>query len=169
MQYTIAEVAKELEVSKNTVYNRLKGLQKDLKPFVKVTKGITYIEEEGMEIIRKAVYVENEETKENETIEADNVNPFQALQEDYINTLKTTIEMLERDKEDLKNQLTEQTEIVKRQQILQLNEQYNTKQTILMLEEHNKEIDEKLTSWRSEQQEKQQEKKTGLFAKLFNK
>lgn len=161
MQYTIAEVAKTLEVSKNTIYNRLKGLEKDLKGLTKVSKGITYIEEEGLELIRKAIYVDNGETKENENID-NTVNPFQALQEDYINSLKSEIDYL-------KNQLSEQTEIVKRQQTLQLNEQQNTKQTILMLEEHNKEVDEKLSSWRSEQLEKQQEKKTGLFTKLFSK
>lgn len=169
MKYTIAEAAKTLEVSKNTIYNRLKGLNKELNPYVKVSKGITYIEEPGIEILRKAIYVENSLEPESEEPEGDKDNPLRALQEDYINTLKATIEMLEQDKEDLKQQLVEQTEIVKRQQMLQLNEQQNTKQSMLLLEERTRAIDEKLTSWREDHQERQAEKKPGLFANLFSK
>jgi hypothetical protein len=169
MQYTIAEAAIKLEVSKNTVYNRLKGLQKDLKPFTRVVKGITYIDEEGIEIIRKAIYVEGEEIQGNEEVEADTVNPFHTLQEDYINSLKAEIEHLKTQLQVKDGQIQEQTELVKREQQLRLNEQQMSKQSLLLLEEHTKEIDEKLTRWRMEKEQPKEEKKSGFFKNIFSR
>lgn len=53
--YKVIEVANMLNVSKVTIYKKMTQLKKELKPYVKKKKNITYIEAEGIEIIKNSL------------------------------------------------------------------------------------------------------------------
>ena len=53
MLYTVAELSDMLGFSKVTIYNKINSLKTDLKPCIKHKKGITYIDDKGVLIIKR--------------------------------------------------------------------------------------------------------------------
>lgn len=53
--YKVIEVANMLNVSKVTIYKKMNQLKKELRPYVKKKKNITYIETEGIELIKSSL------------------------------------------------------------------------------------------------------------------
>lgn len=53
--YKVIEVANMLGVSKVTIYKKMEQLKKELKPHIKKKKNITYIEAEGIELIKSSL------------------------------------------------------------------------------------------------------------------
>ncbi len=53
--YRVIEVANMLNVSKVTIYKKMDLLKKELKPYIKKQRKITFIEAEGVEIIKKSL------------------------------------------------------------------------------------------------------------------
>lgn len=53
--YDIKTVALELEVTVQTVYNHLKKTNKEIKPYIFKRQGTTYIDEEGLTILKKSM------------------------------------------------------------------------------------------------------------------
>ena len=50
--YSVKELSEKLEVSRQTVYNYLKECSKDLEGHIFKNKGITFVDEEGLKIIK---------------------------------------------------------------------------------------------------------------------
>ena len=65
----VIEVAKLLGVSKVTIYKKMEIFKKDLKPHIHTIKKITYLDEEGIEIIKKSLIENNVIQDENESNE----------------------------------------------------------------------------------------------------
>lgn len=55
--YRVIEVAKMLDVSKVTIYKKMRHLKLEIKPFVVKEKNVTYITDEGVELIKKMIQV----------------------------------------------------------------------------------------------------------------
>ncbi|BEP30441.1 hypothetical protein [Helicovermis profundi] len=53
--YKVIEVAKKLNTSKVTIYKKIELLKKELRPYLHKKQNITYIDEEGIEIIKKSL------------------------------------------------------------------------------------------------------------------
>lgn len=53
--YKVIEVARMLGVSKVTIYKKMELLKKNLKPYVHKKKNITFIDDEGVELIRASI------------------------------------------------------------------------------------------------------------------
>ncbi len=53
--YRVIEVAKMLDVSKVTIYKKMRYLKDQIKPFVVKDKNVTYILSEGVELIRETL------------------------------------------------------------------------------------------------------------------
>ena len=66
--FKVIEVANQLGVSKVTVYKKMEIYKKDLKGHVKKVKGITFLDQEAFEIIRKSLI-------ENGVIKDENLSP----------------------------------------------------------------------------------------------
>lgn len=98
---TVAEFSKRANISKQRVYQLL---NKSLKEFVKEVDGKKVIDIKGLELF-----------KDNEN----NSRLEQAFEQDFnntlIETLKTTIEVLQKQLEEKDNQICELTEIIKTQ------------------------------------------------------
>jgi len=68
--YKVIEVANMLNVSKVTVYKKMTQLKKELKPFIKKKKNITYLETEAIELIKNSLaqFSEEDQPEVNELV-----------------------------------------------------------------------------------------------------
>lgn len=57
--YRVIEVARMLGVSKVTIYKKMRFLKDDIKPFVVKEKNITHITNEGVELIKGTIQVQD--------------------------------------------------------------------------------------------------------------
>lgn len=125
--YKVKDIAEELQVSRPTVYNHLKKLKKDIKPFMYKKKGMTYLEPEGLELIKESINGTTD-YKENLKAESDrqdidpetkellsNLNSkIDSLENEYIASLKQQIDRLQ-DELDRKNSQFENFQILLKQ------------------------------------------------------
>lgn len=57
--YKVIEVSKLLGVSKVTIYKKMEIFKKELKPHIHKKKNITYLDDEGIEIIKESLIENN--------------------------------------------------------------------------------------------------------------
>lgn len=78
----VIEVANQLGVSKVTVYKKMELYKKELKGHIKKVKGITFLDEEALDLIRKSL-IENGVIKD-ESLSPELIEAYQVkLQEKY--------------------------------------------------------------------------------------
>ena len=90
MLYTILEVSEKINLSKVSIYKKLKS--DELKVHITKKKGVSYIDEEGFNLIRDSLKTEktkesNTTSKQETAADSDTIN----LKLDYINYLKQQI------------------------------------------------------------------------------
>jgi len=141
--YSIADIAEELQLSKAYIYRKVNEYTKELKPYIKKVKNVTFLSVDGFTLLREKLNGKKE-----------NNEPQQQL-----------IEALKEEIEFLREQLRNQTEIVKREQQLRMTESQN----LLILEQHIRETDEKISLWREESLQKNKDNKVGFFNRFFKK
>ena len=137
---SIANFAKEAGVSKQAVYSRLKS--QDLNKFIKLENGKKLINTKALELFNKS----SSQSSFNRVEQG-----LESTEREYIESLKKQIEELQRDKQELYRLLDQQQ---------QLTAQANA--TIKLLQAPKEE-----TAFI--QQEKQERKKPGFFARLFSR
>ena len=176
MLYTVAEISELINLSKVSVYNKLK--LKELENHIIKKGGITYVDDEGLNLIKDSLKFkestlndlnnDNEYNEETHEITAD-IDDFE-LKEDYIKYLKSENERLWSELQEKNLQINELNKLLsneqdlhKNSQILLKNEQYK-QESLLELEAHFKELDNKLidTVHKMEERKQQQENK-GIF------
>jgi predicted RNase H-like nuclease (RuvC/YqgF family) len=119
---TIEQLAKSLEVSKVTIYNKLNSLNSKLKDHIKKENGVTFIDSEGVIIIKNSISpkkLAREETikKNQEQEQEENKDVFQLK---LIESLEKQVEDLKKDKEELNKQLN--TKDIQIESLTKLNE-----------------------------------------------
>jgi hypothetical protein len=152
------EVAKQLNVSHTTIYNKLKNkdIYKELKPFIKRINKVKHLHIEGIELLRQHIAIKDD-SKVGCKVDLNNVsnnnsneqyNKLMAgikdLQVNYITSLQDQIKQLENQVNEKDNQLNNKDELLRNFQVLLKTE---------------KETNVKLL----------QEKNTSLWRKLFKK
>ena len=137
---SIADFAKEAGVSKQAVYSRLKS--QDLNKFIKLENGKKLINTKALEFFNKS----SSQSSFNQVEQG-----LESTEREYIEFLKKQIEELQRDKQELYRLLDQQQ---------QLTAQANA--TIKLLQAPKEEA-------AFIQQEKQEQKKQGFFARLFSR
>lgn len=160
----VDEVARELKVSKTTVYNKIKF--KEFKYKIVKKQGKSMIDDELFNLIKDSLKVENEvEYKDYIEKNKDEVKSEIAMdREDSFNLNKSLIDTLIAQLEEKDKQIKELHKLIENNQILLKKEQEN-KINILELEDHFKEVDNKLSLIRDKINQRK-EKKT-FFKKLF--
>lgn len=152
--YKVVDVAKMLDVSKVTIYEKMKLLKKELKPYIKLKGNVKYIDTQGIEIIRRSLkdYQEEENNQENFTKSKLNTEHDieGSIENAYIQHLKTEIEYYRNQLKAKDEQINTHMELIQNFQVLIKQEQ--TK--YLLLEEKYKE---------------QQEAPKGFWSKLLKK
>lgn len=184
MLYTVSEIAQEIGLSKVTIYNKINALQSQLKPYIKHKKGIQYIDDEGLLIIKKACGLEVTDEPLNETAAdkdhspaaSNGVNQFENilktleslndnLNSDYIQSLKDQIEHLKGEISTKNEQLQAKDELLKNFQVMLQTEKQSRQLLEASREERERKMDEFITEWR--QDHRGREEKKGFFKKLF--
>ena len=141
---SIADFAKEAGVTKQAVYSRLKS--QDLNKFIKLENGKKLINTKALELFNKSSSQSSFNQSFNQVEQG-----LESTEREYIESLKKQIEELQRDKQELYRLLDQQQ---------QLTAQANA--TIKLLQAPKEEAS-------VIQQEKQEQKKQGFFARLFSR
>ena len=140
---SIADFAKQAGVTKQAVYSRQKS--QDLNKFIKLENGKKLINTKALELFNKS----SSQSSFNQFNQVE--QGLESAEREYIESLKKQIEELQRDKQELYRLLDQQQ---------QLTAQANA--TIKLLQAPKEEAS-------VIQQEKQEQKKQGFFARLFSR
>ncbi len=103
--YRVIEVAKMLGVSKVTVYKKINKNKKQLKNHVHTRSNITYIDDVGIEIIKKTIEVAS-------TFSASETSDASQVQKEILDDLNDIIEFLSDQVVEKKNQIGKKDEIL---------------------------------------------------------
>ena len=141
---SIADFAKEAGVTKQAVYSRQKS--QDLNKFIKLENGKKLINTKALELFNKSSSQSSFNQSFNQVEQG-----LESTEREYIESLKKQIEELQRDKQELYRLLDQQQ---------QLTAQANA--TVKQLQAPKEEAS-------VIQQEKQEQKKQGFFARLFSR
>ena len=169
MFYTVEQASIKLNVSKQSIYNKLK--LKEFKDKVFVKQGKKYIDEDLLNLIKDSLnFKGNLNNDDNLHTSVDDEKAQDSIDDEGLLKLNTTlidtlIEQLKiKDKQidDLNNRLAKEQELTKNMQVLQLKQQ---PQDIKALEEHFEELDNKLLEIRERMKDKKQKK--GFLNKIF--
>lgn len=172
---SVSEIANLTDLSKVSIYNKLK--LKEVAPFIIKNKGITYVSEDGVALIKASLNLKEDtlNTLEYGTIEDDEKIDvlldnkeiqtiklqLKELNVEYTNSLKTEIELLKGQLDAKDKQINELIGLNKNNQVL-LKQQQDKEIKQLQLEEHFQEVDQKLIDLR-EKMDQRKETKKGIF------
>lgn len=159
--YSVEEVADKLNVSKVTVYAKLKKFD----DMVVMKQNKKYVTEELLSLIKKDLKVKDIEEKSiSSEKHKECANAEIAIdRDDLINLNQDLIKTLMQQLEEKDKQIKELHKLIENSQVLLKDEQKHN-QSQLLLEEHFKEVDLKLQSIMQEKRERQEKKKKwGLF------
>jgi len=116
MDYTIAEVSTKLNISKVTLYKKIKQLNNELKTFLTIKNGVKYLDDTGIEIIRNSMNNFNQVNNNfNHEIQE---NPQSIANDEVLAELKE----LKKIKDELILQVKSENELLKNE-IVQKNKQ----------------------------------------------
>lgn len=172
MLYTVAEIADLTNLSKVSIYNKLK--LKEMQEYISKKQGITYIDELGLNLIKDSLKVNTEglntfnykdqdkSINDDISIDIDDLN----LKTDYINYLKVENERLWQELNDKNLQIENLQQIVQNGQVLLKDKQ---QENILELEAHFKDIDSKLLEVKNKMQDKKDLEQKSFLSRLFKK
>jgi DNA-binding phage protein len=180
----VSEIAQEMGLSKVTIYNKINALQNDLKPYIRHKKGIQYIDDEGLLILKKACGLEvagdilkeaavskaaeqdlSEGLKQFEIINKSLEGLKETINSDYIQSLKDQVEHLKQELNIKNDQLQAKDELLKNFQVMLQTEKQSRQLLEASREEREKKMDEFISTWRHDH--KEHEEKKGFFKKLF--
>ena len=173
MLRSVLEISVLTGLSNVSIYKKLK--QEKFQEFITRNKGVTYVSEDGVNLILKEFKVKsdglnslnyerkftNEEvatTIENKGIKV-NEEWLKELKVDYIKSLKDEIKNLKIQLEKKDNQIQELINLNKNNQVL-LKQQQDKEINQLKLEDHFKEVDEKLSDLKNKMDKKRKKDKS---------
>ncbi len=170
--YDIKNIALELDVSKQTIYNHLKKQKKAMTGHIFKNKGVTFIDDEGLKQLKISLGIIQVPTVQQDDIQLEDI--IQSIKESLLEEINSNDLQLKEDYEsklnDVENGLKEQIGKLKKQndEIKNLqNEKLEYMKTEMNQEmEKLKEQNEKLLEGITELTN---QNKRGFFAKLFNK
>lgn len=180
MLYDVEQAAIKLNVSKQSIYNKIK--LKEFKDKVVKKAGKTFIDEDLLNLIKESlkskgeVETDKEENQAKEEVAADTTE-FINLNKGFIGNLQEQIEFLkqqlsikdqqiQKQNDIFQQELQEKNKLMENMQVLLKNEQEKPND-LLLLEEHFKEVDNKLMEFK-EQMEQRKDNKS-FFGRLFNR
>jgi hypothetical protein len=175
MLMSVSEIANLTDLSKVSIYNKLK--LKEIVPYIIKNKGITYVSEDGVALIKASLNLKEDtlNTLDDRTIEDDKKTDvildnkeiqtiklqLKELNVEYTNSLKKEIELLKGQLDEKDKQINELIGLNKNNQVL-LKQQQDKEIKQLQLEEHFQEVDQKLIDIK-EKMEQRKENKRGLL------
>lgn len=168
MLYTVAEVSDLTNLSKVSVYKKLKS--KELEPHIIKRKNTTYVTEDGLNLIKSGLKdnidglneLNNKNIEEELNVDDAEVKEDLNINKELINTLLEQLKEKDVQIKDLNDRLKNEQELHRNTQVM-----LNNKQEPKLLEDHFRELDLKLINIRENMQQRKDKK--GLFKSLFKK
>lgn len=162
--YDVNEVSKLIGLSKVTIYKKIKKLS-ELKEYVVIKDDKTYILEDGLNILKNSIYVNN---KIKDEIASDDESYYIRTNKEFIKVLTDQLKEKDIQLREKDIQIQELINLNKNNQILL---KQNNDRDILQLEGHFKEIDNKLINLREKMDQKKEQKKLkkNYLSKLWSK
>ena len=172
MLRSVAEVSVLTGLSKVSIYNKIK--LKEIEKYVVKNKGITYISDEGINLIFKGLNLNDDKLKdltnglnsEREDFDISIKLELKEFNKEYLNSLNSENEFLKKQLDEKDKQISELHKLIENSQILLKEEQKKSEQQ-LYLAEHFEEVDNKLQDLKEKMEQKRNEK-IKLF-KIFSK
>ena len=178
MLRSVAEVSDLTGLSKVSIYNKLK--LKEMEEFIVKNKGITYITDEGLNLIKSSLNLKESSLNLNQEIKTENEESlktvenkgfeefkeyFKELNKSYLTSLKCEIESLKGQLIEKDKQINDLHKLIENSQVL-LKEEQKKSENQLYLAEHFEEVDMKLQDIREKMLNKKSEEKS-FFRKIF--
>ena len=123
----VSEVAELLGVTRQTVYNHIDKIDKEINSYIYIKEGVKVIDKKGIELIKASIDGKDIFTKEftedlqkQDDIQNDNVK--EALQ-DHIDSLKSEIERLEKELKEKNKQLDNKDQLMQNFQVMLQNKE----------------------------------------------
>jgi hypothetical protein len=174
MLYTVAEISNLTNLSKVSIYNKLK--LKEVHEHITKKQGVSYIDEIGLNLIKDSLKLNDDDlndldnndidssVNEDISVDEDTLN----IKSDYINYLKVENERLWEELKDKNLQISNLQRLVENGQILLKDK---PQQDIKLLEEHFKDLDNNLLEVRKrmEQRKENQQQKANEHKNIFQK
>lgn len=169
MIYTVAQISDLIGLSKVSIYKRLD--LKEIREHISKKQGVTYIDEEGFNLIKASLNLKEEIKSDLKNDNAHNSIDLELstdkddtfnLEEEAINLKTDYLNYLKVENEWLKKRIEDQSRQLENFQIMLQSE----KQARLQLEAAREEREKKLDTFIGEWQKSRKEKK-GFFQKLF--
>lgn len=151
MLYTVEDLSVKFNVSKVTIYSKLK--LEHIRPLTLKEDGKTKVKEEALNLIKESLNIKDEVNEE--------TSNTSFLNESLINSLNSQIEFLREQLKVKDSQIERNDKLLENMQVLLKQEQDNHKKELL-LEEHFKNLDEKLIYLM-----RTKEPKKGFLKKIF--
>jgi len=179
MLYTVSEISELTSLSKVSIYTRLK--LKELEPHISKKQGVTYIDEDGFNIIKEGLSFKEEPLNSfkdgippKEPQEATTEGPqatFNPIEDDCISVNKELFNALLEQLKEKDKQIKELHKLIENSQVLLRDKPH---EDILLLEDHFQALDNKLINIKEqmEQRKKQYEKAQqpkGFFKSMFKR
>jgi hypothetical protein len=170
--YTVVEVSERLNVSKVTIYSKLRKF----KDKVVMKHGQRWINDELFKIIKEDLKLKDidiDTLNDDIAMDIDNIDNIEFtnnkedlvnFNKDLINTLIEQLNIKDKQMEAKDIQISELHHLIENSQVL-LKQEKEVNQ--LQLEEHLQELDLKLNDVKEKMEQRKTEKKKGLFEKIF--
>lgn len=137
--YRVVEVAKMLNVSKVTIYDKINKMSKDLKPYIKLKGNVKYIDTQGIELIKQSLKDQQELNNDFTITEQDIEHKYNAdIENTHIKHLTQEVEYLRNLLNTKEVQINSQMELIQNFQVLMKKEQ----EKYLLLEDKVKDLQE---------------------------
>ena len=113
--YSVKEVSETLEVSRQTIYNYLNELSKELQGHIFKIKGKTLIDDEGVKQIKIAMGLIQVPVVQEETISIDNI--VKEIKNGLMEEIRAENDKLKEEVKDIKKELYKEIQELKSQNI----------------------------------------------------
>lgn len=165
MLYTVEDLSIKFNVSKVTIYSKLK--HDNIKPYVLKEEGKTKVKEEALNLIKEALKLKDD-TEDNSSTEDGSAATILNLSESLITSLNSQIDFLQSQIVEKDKQLERSDEIMKNMQVLFKNEQENLAREQKQIE-HFKYVDSHLINAVRNKEVKPEPTKQNIFKRIFKR
>lgn len=173
MLYTVAEVNKITNLSKVSIYKKLK--LKEFEGHVSKSDGVTYIDDEGLTLIKDSLKLNesvkkdlnDDDVEENAELEISTDKDDLIVNKELINALIEQLKAKDIQIQELNDRLKQEQELHQNTQVLLKNHQMPGID-VFLLEDHIKEFEDRLSEIKVNMEQRKETPK-GIFKKLFKK
>ena len=144
----VSEVAEQLGVTRQTVYNHIDKLDKEINSYIYTSEGVKVIDEQGIELIQasiegKKIFTDRFTDDIQQQDDSQNDKVKEALQ-DHINSLKSEVDRLEKELSEKNKQLDMKDQLMQNFQVMLQKKEDKIYQLEGEVEEEQKSIIDKI-------------------------